>query len=227
MSVPAGPLFRDEDAPSADRPFPPGVPARPRPGQGKTGTKTGFRLCVESDLELRLLDEQDVAELFALTDRNRSHLREWLPWLDSNSSVADTRSFIHASLQQFADRRSLAAGIWFQSELAGVIGLHAIDWNNRSVAIGYWIGASFQGRGLVTRSCRALVEYVFAELGLNRVEISCAVENRRSRRVPERLGFSDEGLTRQTEWLYDHFVDHAVYRMLRSDWRLLRDQSHR
>ncbi len=133
--------------------------------------------------------------------------------------MADTRAFIKHSLEKFAANNGLAAGIWFRGKLAGVIGLHWIDWANRSTYIGYWLAASQQGRGLVTRAGRALVDYAFVELGLNRVEIRCAVKNKKSRAIPERLGFEAEGINRQAEWLYDHYVDLVVYGLLISEYR--------
>ena len=100
-----------------------------------------------------------------------------------------------------------------------MVGYHAIDWENRSTALGYWLGKGYQGKGLVTAACRALVEHAFGELDLNRVSIACATENKKSCAVPDRLGFRREGVVRQAEWLYDHFVDHAVYATLASEWR--------
>src|SRR2546430_17592094 len=71
----------------------------------------------------------------------------------------------------------------------------------------------------MTRTCSALIDLAFDELRLNRIEISCAVENRRCRMVPERLGFKQEGVSRQRERLHDHFVDTVTYGMLASDWK--------
>jgi ribosomal-protein-serine acetyltransferase len=174
---------------------------------------------LDQDVELRLLEERHAKELFALTDRNRAYLREWLPWLDNTISVADTRRFIQASLEQFANNNGFTAGIWYRGQLAGLIGLQKIDWANRSTNIGYWLGAAYQGRGLMTKACQALVDFAFTDLGLNHVEIRCAPENKRSRAIPERLGFRQEGLLRQAEWLYDHFVDHVVYGLLASEYK--------
>ncbi len=100
-----------------------------------------------------------------------------------------------------------------------MIGYHTIDWENRSTALGYWLGKEFRGRGLATAACRALVDHAFEDSGLNRVSIACASENEKSCAIPERLGFRREGVQRQSAWLCDHFVDHAVYTALSCEWQ--------
>ncbi|MDQ5809492.1 MAG: GNAT family N-acetyltransferase [Actinomycetota bacterium] len=172
--------------------------------------------------ELRLLEERHAQELTDLTDRNREYLRAWLPWVDANRTVEDRKKFIRGALKQFAENNGFTAGIWHEGRLAGVIGYHSIDWENRTTAVGYWLGEKYQGQGLVTAACRALVDHAFQELGLNRVSIACATENKKSCAIPERLGFRREGVVRQAEWLYDHFVDHVVYATLASEWQIRR-----
>ena len=71
----------------------------------------------------------------------------------------------------------------------------------------------------MTRACSALGTHAFDALGLSRVEIRCATENEKSRAIPERLGFTQEGTLRQAEWLHDHFVDLTVYGMLAGEWK--------
>jgi len=177
-----------------------------------------FSIKIRDDLELGLLEQRHAEELFALVDQNREYLREWLPWVDNSRSIADTQEFIKSSLEQFASNGSFGTGILYQGKLAGAIGFHYIDWSNRATSIGYWLAASFQGKGLMTKACRTLVDYAFNELGLNRVEIRCATENTKSRAIPQRLGFKQEGTIRQAEWLYDHYVDLVVYGILASEW---------
>ncbi len=70
----------------------------------------------------------------------------------------------------------------------------------------------------MTAASQALVSHAFDHAQLNRVEIRCATGNDKSRAIPVRLGFREEGLLRDAEWLYDHFVDHIVYAMLSRDW---------
>jgi ribosomal-protein-serine acetyltransferase len=152
--------------------------------------------------------------LFELTDSNRKHLRQWLPWVDRTRAVADTRKFAEAAQSDFAHHVSWHSTIWFQGRLAGTVGFHSFDWANRSTSMGYWLAEALQGRGIVTRSCRALLHRAFQDLRLHRVEIRCAEENLRSRAVPERLGFQTDGLLRDAQLLNGRFVNLVVYSRL-------------
>jgi len=71
----------------------------------------------------------------------------------------------------------------------------------------------------MTKVCEALTEYAFRELELNKVDIRAAEKNLRSRRIPERLNFKQEGTIRSAEWINDHYVDHVVYGMLKNEWK--------
>ncbi|HJQ69918.1 MAG TPA: GNAT family protein [Blastocatellia bacterium] len=178
-----------------------------------------FSYKLDEETEIRLLVDADAARMFALTDRNREYLREWLPWVDSTRSVEDTRNFIRGALGQFAANEGFSAGLWYAGELAGAIGFHRIDWPNRRAEIGYWVSREFQGKGIVTRAARAMVDYSFGELELNRVEIHCAEGNSKSRAVAERLGFREEGVLRRAALLYDRYLDMVIYGMLKEDWK--------
>jgi ribosomal-protein-serine acetyltransferase len=167
---------------------------------------------------LRLLEERDAAALFGLIDANRTRLRQWLPWVDNEQSPETTRRFLRSAQRQLEDNRGGQYAIAAHGQLAGVVGQHPIDWANRACNVGYWLGAAYEGRGLMTRACRVLVTYAFSEQGLRRVEIRAAPTNRRSRAIPERLGFRQEGVLRDADWLYDHYVDLVVYAMLADEW---------
>lgn len=168
-----------------------------------------------SPFELRELEAAHAEPLFAVVDANRTHLRQWLPWLDDTTEVSHVEAFIRRS------QDNVLRGIWHEGQIAGVIDLHGIDWQQGSARIGYWLAASVEGKGLMTQACRAMVDLAF-ERGLHRVEIRCAEGNFRSRAIPVRLGFMQEGLLREAEWLYDHHVDHVVYVMLAQDWQASR-----
>jgi ribosomal-protein-serine acetyltransferase len=178
-----------------------------------------FGCAVGQGIELRLLEEHHAGELFAVVDQNRERLRRWLPWVDRTATPDDTREFIHRALDQFAAHDGLHAGIWVEGMLAGGIGCRDIDWANRSTSIGYWLDAAAEGRGVVTRSCAVFLDHLFGVLELNRVEIRCAPDNTRSGAVPERLGFTREGIARCAEWRRGAFHDLVVWSLLSAEWR--------
>ncbi|MGM8214994.1 GNAT family N-acetyltransferase [Bacillaceae bacterium W0354] len=178
-----------------------------------------FTKQIDHDLQLRLIDTGDAEELFQLTNQSRDHLREWLPWLDSTTKIVDTLNFIRHCKKEYAESRGLNCVILYKGKIAGVIGYNSIDWTNQIAYIGYWLGEGFQGHGIMTRAVQTLTDYAFNELKLNKVDIRAAEGNLKSRAIPERLGFVQEGRIRQGEWLYDHFVDHVVYGMLASEWK--------
>jgi ribosomal-protein-serine acetyltransferase len=173
---------------------------------------------ISDDLELRLLALADADELFALTDANRSYLRQWLPWLDLITQVKDTREFIARTLKQFMDHEALVAAIRYGGKIVGLVGFNRIEQQDRIGYIGYWLAESDRGKGIMTKSCHSLINYGFTTLKLNRIVITCATENHRSRAIPLRLGFTHEGVVRDAEWLYSQFGDHDIYALLAKDW---------
>ncbi len=189
-------------------------------GSGSTGNDAVDRGDPAGRCRLVPLALEDADELFSLTDANRGHLRRWLPWLDSVREVDDTRTFIRAAQAQAARNDGVQLALHVDGRIAGMVGQHHVDWRNRSTSLGYWIGEAWQGRGLATTACRALIAQAFGSRGLNRVEIRCAADNHRSRAVAQRLGLREEGRLRDAEWLYDHFVDHVVYGVLAREWRM-------
>jgi ribosomal-protein-serine acetyltransferase len=170
---------------------------------------------VDAHSELRMLEDRHAELLFVLIEQNR----ERHPEIPQLHSLEDARMYIKRDNALFAENKGLGVGIWFQGNLAGAVRYHEIDWTNRSTELGYWLGAAYEGKGLVTTTCKVLINHAFSELGLNRVVISCTPDNRRSRAVAEKLSFTQEGILRQADWLKDRFVDQVVYGMLASEWR--------
>ena len=173
---------------------------------------------IDDSTALRIVRKEDARELFAVTDANREYLRAWLPWVDVVRVEADTLSFIDVTIAQRAASRGPTFSILHEGAIVGIIGFRPIDRVNRVGEIGYWLSAGAQGRGIMTGCCRFLVRYAFLTLDLNRVEIAAAVENARSRAIPERLGFKLEGVLRARENVYGKFLDHAMYSQLRHEF---------
>ena len=169
-------------------------------------------------LALHPVSADDATELFAAIDRNRARLRRWLPWIADHYACHDALRFLEQSIQRNEEGTALTMVIRSEGKICGAVGLHTIDYPNRATSIGYWIAEEYERYGIVTRACRALVNAGFQDYGLHRIEIRCATENHRSAAIPKRLGFVEEGVMRQAEWLYDHWVDLTVFSAIVNEW---------
>jgi ribosomal-protein-serine acetyltransferase len=180
-----------------------------------------FTYVIDEELMLKPLAPEHARPMFLLVERSRERLSQWLPWVDGVTEQSHIANFIKNAIKLGSDNGGFSAGLWVQGELAGVIGYHEIDWHNRCVGIGYWLGEGYEGKGYMTSAVRVFVDYALLEMELNRVEIRCATGNVSSRAIPQRLGFVLEGVVREAEKLPSGYVNHAVYGLLRSEWQLL------
>ena len=174
---------------------------------------------LDEELSLKMIDHRDAEELFQLSDQSRDHLQTWLPWIHFTNNVEDTKNYIKASLRRYAENDGLTVCILYKGKIAGIVDFHEIDEKNQVTSIGYWMGGAYKGKGLLTRACEFLFNYAFDELGINRIEIRAAEENLKSRGVPKRLGFVQEGKIRQAAMLYGEATDHVVYGLLKEEWK--------
>jgi ribosomal-protein-serine acetyltransferase len=180
---------------------------------------TVFHKVVGHGIELRQFQLADAEQVFAVADRNRDRLREWLFWVDQTHSADDVRHFILATMQQWNAGLGPQAAIVVEGEIAGSLGAHPFDVMRRSTSIGYWIDERHTGKGIVRRSVAAFLDYLFEEARLHRVEIRCGTENSRSCAIPERLGFTREGVLREAEYVSGRWVDLVVWSMLEQEWQ--------
>jgi ribosomal-protein-serine acetyltransferase len=173
---------------------------------------------IDDSLIVQILEPCHVDALFLLTDTNREHLRPWMPWVNSTITAQDTEDFIRSTINNNVNNAGFTAGIFYYSQLCGVIGFHMPDWRVRHVSMGYWLGKDFQGKGIMTKVCQCLINYAFDTWQMNRIEVRADVLNTRSRALAERIGFTQEGILRQIDYIDENYVDHVVYSILASEW---------
>lgn len=177
-----------------------------------------FEFDLGDGARLEILQPYHAAEFLAFANANRAHLSEWLLWAQRMQSLDDARFFLQEGMDDFARDETPTIGIWQDGAMAGGIAFFPLERRTRSAEIAYWLGADFAGRGLMTRAVRAMLEYLFGSLKVNRAVIRVEVNNTRSRALAERLGFQLESIER-AGWVHgDEFVDLAVYAMLANEW---------
>ncbi len=183
-----------------------------------------FTLTVAPGIELRQWELSDAEACFETAMRNRKSLSEWLPWVERTHSAEDIRTYIRrVVIPQRENDQGPNCAIWIAGAIAGGLGCHPIDWPNRSCSLGYWLDERYRGRGVMTRSVSALLDYLFDTARLHRVTIRCATGNTQSCAIPKRLGFRHEGVELEAEWVSTRWVDLVNWGILEDEWRARRN----
>ena len=168
---------------------------------------------------LRLPEEADAAELYALIDANRDHLLPWMPWAaDEPQSLAEKVELLRQFRGKFDLGQDFIYGIFDgdESEAVGGTGLHTRG-GDSAFEIGYWISAPRAGDGLATESTAALTRAAFELTDVERVEIRCDPANEASRAIPRKLGYIEEATLRR-RLHYPEPRDVVVYSLFRADF---------
>lgn len=149
-------------------------------------------------IKLRPLRRGDGAELFAVVDRSRDHLRRFLPWVDKTQGIDDCEITARRLGAKWILREDLVLSIRLRGtdRLIGGTGLHRFDFEVRSFEVGYWIEKASEGQGFVREAVRLVAALAIRRLDARHVRIHCDATNERSARVPRALGFSEEARLR-------------------------------
>ena len=167
------------------------------------------------DISLRPLQADDAKDMYDTINAQRKYLGRWLPFVAATTSVAVTQAFVDSAVDAEDKTYTIRGG----DKFIGLIGFKATDKGNCKTEIGYWLSKEHQGQGIMTRSVDLLCKCAFEELGLNRVQIKCAVGNTPSSRIPKRLGFQFEGVERAGELFANgKFVDLEIYSLLKNEY---------
>lgn len=142
-------------------------------------------------LLVRCWEPEDAPALKDAIDSSLDHLRVWMPWAQQEpESLEKKLERILRFRAEFADRKSLAYGIFLRSD-GRLVGNVSINWRvSAAVAdLGYWLRAGVEGRGYITEATVGCLTAAFFHLGMATAEISCNPLNVRSGAVPQRIGF--------------------------------------
>jgi ribosomal-protein-serine acetyltransferase len=164
------------------------------------------------------LEPWHLDEFVAHLDQARSHLAPWTPWATKITDAAGASSWLQRYADNHAEDTDHLYGIWLDGKLIGGVGLANFNTAMGTSDIGVWIAPDFEGRGLITRACRHVVDWAIRSRGIRRVQWSSNPDNKRSSAVATRLGFTREGLLRSAFVVAGVRCDVEVWSMLAEDW---------
>jgi RimJ/RimL family protein N-acetyltransferase len=172
-------------------------------------------------LRLRPFTDADADALFTLHS-NAHVLRYWdsPPWTEPARAARFVEKCRRLSEEGSGAR--VAVDRAADGTFIGWCGLTQWNPDHRSASLGYCLDDTAWGHGYATEAARALLQWGFDTLDLNRVQAEADTRNAASARVLEKLGFVLEGTLREDCVVDGDVSDSWVYGLLRREWRALR-----
>jgi RimJ/RimL family protein N-acetyltransferase len=168
--------------------------------------------------ELAMLEPWHAEEFLAAVERSRAYLLAAIPAAHQVHTLDDARAYLRRFADGHANDTMHLVGIWLDGTLVGLTMLRDFDAGRAMCEMGVWLAPEAQGRGLVTRACRYVLDWAIGVRGMKRVQWTCSPSNVRSSAVARRLGMTREGVLRSAWTLGDVRTDNEVWSVLAEEW---------
>ncbi len=173
-------------------------------------------------MELHPLRRRDAVEWSRLRTDNEDWLRPWEPTAAQSWAVrhdpAAYRAMRRALVRRARTGVTVPLAIRVDGRLAGQVTVdNVVRGALRSGWLGYWIDRRAAGRGMASLAVALVCDHAFGAMGLHRLQADIRPENGPSRRLVERLGFTQEGVLRRYLDIDGQWRDHLAYALLDDD----------
>ncbi|MFE0581174.1 MULTISPECIES: GNAT family N-acetyltransferase [unclassified Streptomyces] len=177
-----------------------------------------FSIDLAEGAQLFPLEARHAEEFYAHIERGREFIGQYVGFPDRSPDVDSARDFLAKYAVKAGEDGARFFGIRLDGTLVGGVLFPNFDAAGGNCEIGCWLEPAAAGRGLVTKACRVLIDYAFAERGMHRVEWHAATGNKKSLAVAERLGMTREGVLRENYLHRGVRQDTEVWSILAREW---------
>jgi len=170
----------------------------------------------EGALCLRAYRGDDAAALHAAVHESIDSVGRWLPWCHANYGKADADAWIAHCAEGWRSGEHYAFALFDadSGDFCGAVGLNQRNREHNFMNLGYWVRTSQQGNGVAVRAAQLVSGFGFEQIGLTRIEIVTALDNRASRRVAEKSGAAFEAIARNRLVDRGNPIDAALYALM-------------
>ncbi|WP_440117767.1 GNAT family N-acetyltransferase [Paenibacillus sp. QZ-Y1] len=147
---------------------------------------------------------------------------EYTTW-DAHQSKEDTKAFIDVLMSQYENNKLGPWGIEDKqtNKLIGSCNYLGCDSNSMKVELGYVLSNEYWGQGITTEAVRRIIQFGFEDIGLERIQAKCMVNNIGSAKVMEKAGMKFEGVLRNFMRVKNELQDLKMYAILKEDFQSL------
>ena len=168
-------------------------------------------------LRLRLHQVYDAPLLYEIVRKNFEDFRPYFYWATDSYSLDTELTLAKKMLELYANGTRICVDVWQDGQCVGSAAINP-DPDSRDAQVGYWMDRDWRGRGIMSRTVKALMHYAFRLRGMKRFYLRAAVENEPSRALAERLGMKQEAILRDEGFANGRFVTHALYSLLADEF---------
>lgn len=147
---------------------------------------------------------------------NDDEMQKWFP-LPSPYTMTNAKSFFDFADQRKMNGSGLISAIEYEGKFAGVVDIKKADWRARCCEIGYWGSPWVRGKGITSVALLMVSQWIFREVGFQRIEVRIAPENLASQRVAEKARYVREGIARNAGFTNNGRLDLIIYSRIPSD----------
>ncbi len=155
----------------------------------------GTKLIKSERLLLRPFKMEDAEKMFSNWAKD-SEVTRYLTW-EAHKDIDETRIVLKSWTESYEDDNYYHWAIEFEGEAIGGIGLANVSDIHCSAYIGYCLGKAFWNKGFMSEALEAMLDFLFFEVGFNKLSAFHDVENPASGRVMEKVGMKQEGILKQ------------------------------
>lgn len=169
---------------------------------------------------LRPAEMRDFESWAGLRERSRTFLTPWEPtWAGDDLTRNSFRRRLRRNSQEIEGDEAYPFFVFRDDDiLVGGLTLGQVKRGVAQVAtLGYWMGAPYAGKGLMSSAVRAAIQFSFTSLRLHRLEAACLPHNLASIRLLEGVGFQREGYARAYLRINGLWQDHLLFGLLATD----------
>ena len=172
-----------------------------------------------ANVAIRPYRPSDLGPLFDAARESIEEVHPWLSWCHPELSRKECMAFLQSREEAWSKGEDYSFAIVDAQtdRYLGGCSLNQVNRIHKFANLGYWVRTSCTGRGIATAAVILAARFGLEELGLNRIEIVSAAENRASQRVAEKAGARREGILRCRLITYGKALDAVLYSLTRQD----------
>lgn len=156
---------------------------------------------------------------------NDERVTRYLTW-SPHKSPEETKQLVELWCAAYENPNTYNWVIEYEGTAIGNISVVRFSDNSEYAELGYTMGYAYWNKGFMSEATKAVIDYLFAEIGVNRVAISHAVKNPASGRVAQKCGLTFEGTKRECfKNSTGEFLDLSDYGIIRSEWENMRQKN--